>query len=108
MQGNCFQFFVEGYTNKNYDYIMECMSEDYYDHSPAARSNKDAVGILKIVAGQFSELKVDVVDIFSENGWSRQEWFMKASIRENVWESPRRERKSNLKPLKISEWKTER
>lgn len=63
------KFFVEGYTNKNYDYIMECMSEDYYDHSPAAaRSNKDAVGILKIVAGQFSELKVDVVDIFSENG----------------------------------------
>lgn len=35
---------------KNYDYIMECVSENYYDHSSAnARSNVDAVNILKIV-----------------------------------------------------------
>ena len=61
-------FFTEGYTKKNYDYIMEYVSENYYDHSPAnARSNADAVGILKIVADQFSELKAEVVDIFAEN-----------------------------------------
>lgn len=61
------RFFNEGYTNKRYDYIMECVSEDYYDHSPAnARSNEDAVGILKIVAEQFSDLKAEVVDIFAE------------------------------------------
>lgn len=61
-------FFTEGYTNKNYDYIMECVSEDYYDHSPAnARSNADAVGILKIVAEQFSELKAEIIDVFAEN-----------------------------------------
>lgn len=61
-------FFSEGYTNKNYDYIREYVSENYYDHSPAnARSNDDAVNILKIVAEQFSELKAEVVDVFSEN-----------------------------------------
>lgn len=63
------RFFIEGYTNKNYDVIMECLAEDYYDHSPAsARSNADAVGILKIVEGQFSELKVEMLDIFAEDG----------------------------------------
>lgn len=61
------KFFIEGYTNKNFEYIMECMSEDYIDHSPAgARSNADAVGILEIVAKQFSDMKVEVVDAFSE------------------------------------------
>ena len=61
-------FFREGYTNKNYDYIMEYVSEDYYDHSPAnARSNADAANFLKLVAKQFSELKAEVIDIFAEN-----------------------------------------
>ena len=61
-------FFEEGYTNKNYDYIMECVSEDYVDHSPAnAKSNIDAVGILKIVASQFSNLKAEVLCAFAEN-----------------------------------------
>lgn len=63
------KFFEEGYTNQNYDYIMTCVAEDYIDHSPAAaRSNADAVGILKIVAGQFSNLKVKVLDVFAEGG----------------------------------------
>ena len=63
------RFFIEGYANKNYDFIMNCLSEDYFDHSPAAaKSNKEAVDILKIVAKQFSELTVEMVDIFSENG----------------------------------------
>ncbi|MBQ4644896.1 MAG: ester cyclase, partial [Clostridia bacterium] len=61
------RFFDEGYTNKNYDYIMQHVSEDYYDHSPAgARSNKAAVEILKIVAQQFSNLKITVLDAFSQ------------------------------------------
>ena len=61
------RFFVEGYTNKNYDFILECVAEDYIDNSPAnARSNADAVGILKIVANQFSDLKVTVLDVFCE------------------------------------------
>ncbi len=62
-------FFIEGYTNKNFDFVMECMADDYIDNSPAsARSNKDAVNILKIVANMFGDLKVEVVDIFAENG----------------------------------------
>lgn len=63
------KFFEDGYTNQNYEYIMTCMAEDYFDHSPAsARSNADAVGILKIVAGQFSNLSVKVLDVFAEGG----------------------------------------
>lgn len=63
------RFFEEGYTNKNYDLIMECVADDYMDHSPAgARSNADAVGILKIVAQQFTDLKAEVVDAFGQEG----------------------------------------
>ncbi len=61
------RFFIEGYTNKNYDFIMECVAENYIDNSPAnARSNADAVGILKIVANQFSDLTVTLLDVFCE------------------------------------------
>lgn len=63
------RFFKEGYTNRNYGFVMDCMAEDYIDNSPAAaRSNADAVGILKIVAGQFSDLTVKVLDVFAEGG----------------------------------------
>ena len=62
------RFFEDGYTIHNYDFIMECVSEQYIDHSPAgARSNADAVNILKIVEGQFSDLKIQVLDVFCEN-----------------------------------------
>lgn len=61
-------FFMEAYVNKNYDFVMNYVTEDYIDHSPAgARSNKDAVGILKIVAEMFGHLKVEILDIFAEN-----------------------------------------
>ena len=60
-------FFEVGYTNHNYDFIMKCVAENYIDHSPAsARSNADAVGILKIVAEQFSDMTVTVLDVFVE------------------------------------------
>ena len=63
------KFFEEGYTNHNYDFVMNCVAENYIDNSPAAaRSNADAVGILKIVAGQFSDLTVKVLDVFAEGG----------------------------------------
>lgn len=61
------KFFEDGYTNQNFDFIMKCVAENYIDHSPAsARSNADAVGILKIVAEQFSNLTVKVLDVFAE------------------------------------------
>ena len=63
------KFFEDGYTNQNFDFVMTCMAENYIDHSPAAaRSNADAVGILKIVAEQFSNLTVKVLDAFAEGG----------------------------------------
>ena len=63
------RFFAEGYTAGNYGLVMEYLSEDYVDHSPAgARGNGEAVDILKIVAEQFSPLEAAVEDVFSENG----------------------------------------
>ena len=63
-----YHFFKEGYENKNYDFVMSCLSDDYIDHSPAgARGNFQAVEILKIVESQFSELSVKILDIFSDN-----------------------------------------
>lgn len=62
------RFFIEGYTNKNYDAVMELIADDYIDHSPAgARSNAQAVGILKIVAGMFADLSVQMLNVFAEN-----------------------------------------
>ena len=61
------RFFKEGYENKNYDLVMSYLSNDYMDHSPAgARGNAQAVEILKIVGSQFSELSIEILDIFSE------------------------------------------
>ena len=63
------RFFEEGYTNRNYGFVMDCMTEDYIDNSPAAaRSNADAVGILKIVAGQYAYLNETVIEAFAEGG----------------------------------------
>ncbi len=31
------RFFVEGYQNRNYDFILKCLSENYIDHSPAGQ-----------------------------------------------------------------------
>lgn len=59
------RFFEEGYNNRNYDFIMQCVADDYIDHSPAnARSNSDAVAVLKSVSEQFSGLKADIIKIF--------------------------------------------
>lgn len=64
------RFFIEGYEKHNYDFVMECVSENYIDHSPAAaRSNADAVTILKIVQSQFSDLKIRILDVFGEKGY---------------------------------------
>lgn len=61
-------FFIEGYENKNYDFVMKYVADNYIDHSPAnARSNKDAVGLLKCVAVMFDKLSIKVMDIFEEN-----------------------------------------
>lgn len=61
------RFFIEGYVNRNFDLAVDCMAEDYFDHSPAgARSNRAAGEILKIVAGQYQDMKLTILDIFSE------------------------------------------
>lgn len=63
------RFFAEGYVKKNYDFVLEHVSENYIDHSPAgARSNQDAVGILKVVSETFGDMCIAVEDIFAENG----------------------------------------
>ena len=60
-------FFKEGYEHRNYDAVMACVSGNYVDHSPAgARGNAQAVEILRIVASQFSELTVELLDVFAD------------------------------------------
>ena len=62
------KFFIEGYQNHDYDKIMSIVADNYIDNSPAAaRSNKDAIGILKIVENMFENLKVEIMDIFEED-----------------------------------------
>lgn len=61
------QFFTEGYGTKNYQAVMNLLAPDYYDHSPAAaRSNADAVGILKIVADAFEVQEIAFLDVFGD------------------------------------------
>lgn len=62
-------FFQKAYEEQDYDFVMEYFSEDYLDHSPAgAKSNKQAVEILKGAAKTFEQVKVEVLDLFEENG----------------------------------------
>ena len=57
-------FFKDGYQFLNFDNVMTYMSDDYYDHSPAhARSNIEAVNILKSVQTFFTDISVDLLDL---------------------------------------------
>ena len=61
---NLLLFFKDGYEYKNFDKVLNYMAENYYDHSPAAaRSNKDAVEILKWVPTVFSEVTIDILEL---------------------------------------------
>lgn len=63
-----YRFFKEGYESKNYELVMNYLADDYIDHSPAgAKGNAQAVEILKIVANQFSDLSIQMLDIFADN-----------------------------------------
>ena len=60
-------FFKDGYEYKNFDKVLTYMSDNYYDHSPAsARSNKDAVNILKSVTKIFTNVTVEMLDLTCE------------------------------------------
>ena len=60
-------FFKDGYEYKNFDKVKTYMTDNYYDHSPAAaRSNEDAVNILKSVCNFFSDVKVEMLDLTCE------------------------------------------
>lgn len=62
-------FFQKAYEEQDYDFVMEYFSEDYLDHSPAgAKSNKGAVEILKGAAKTFENMRVEVLDLFEEEG----------------------------------------
>lgn len=62
-------FFTEGYGNRDYEKVLQYVAENYIDHSPAgSRSNRDAVAILKIVAGEYPDMQIKMLDIFGESG----------------------------------------
>ena len=63
-----FTFFDEGYNKHNYGVIKDIVSESYVDHSPAnARSNSEAIEMLKIVERKYLNLKVTIIDLIEEN-----------------------------------------
>lgn len=60
-------FFEQGYQFHNYSRVREIVAENYSDHSPAgAKGNEEAIGILKIVEGMFSDLKLEILDMIEE------------------------------------------
>lgn len=61
-------FFIECYQKHNYQFAMEHIADNYVDHSPAnARSNKDAIGIMKVVESMFSDMKIEILDLIEED-----------------------------------------
>ena len=67
------RFFKEGYEYKNYPAVLELLAEDYLDHSPAgARSNRDAVEILKVVSGMLGDMRISLISMTC--------WFRRASF----------------------------
>lgn len=61
------RFFQAGYADHDYEKVMELVDEHYIDHSPAgARSNKEAVSILKLSSELFAEMKIEILDLFGE------------------------------------------
>lgn len=62
-------FFIKSYQNHDYSIVEDYFAEDYYDHSPAsARSNRDAIDILRAVEHMFGNMKLEILDLFEEDG----------------------------------------
>ena len=99
-----YRFFKEGYESKNYDFVMKYLADDYIDHSPAgARGNAQAVGILKTVADQFSDLSIQMLDRLADNEMAATSVFYQGYIQALVWVSLRQAKRFLLK-----HWKTSR
>ena len=82
------RFIMEGYQNKNYDFILKCLSENYIDHSPAgAKGNLEAVNILVAVSKMFGDMRVSIEDVFSENGMVATRIRYKGDL---IWDYKRR------------------
>ena len=63
------RFFIDGYVRHRFDLIMNYVAADYKDHSPAgAKSNLDAVNILNKVSRMFSDMDIELLDIFEDSG----------------------------------------
>lgn len=61
-------FFIEGYVNHNYDFLMENMADNYFDHSPcAARTSAACVEVLKNTEKAFPDMQVEVLDLIEED-----------------------------------------
>lgn len=61
-------FFLEGYVRHNYDFLMEHMAADYYDHSPcAARTNLECVNVLKGTEKTFTDMEAEILDLIEED-----------------------------------------
>lgn len=61
-------FIEEGYNDKNFSAVMQLLSADYIDHSPAGSSSPEAaVDTLKQVTAAFPDLHAEILDLVEEN-----------------------------------------
>ena len=61
-------FFEEVYNKRNFEYIFEFFSDNYYEHRiDGARTNKDAFEITKMACNIFPDLFVKIEDLIEEN-----------------------------------------
>lgn len=61
-------FFIEGYVNHNYQFLLDNMAPDYYDNSPcAARTSQACVDVLKNTEKTFTDMQVEVLDLIEED-----------------------------------------
>ena len=60
-------FFDQVYNKKNLDTVLDLFNDDYYEHrEDGARSNLDAINIIKGAFSIFPDLRCDVKDIVCE------------------------------------------
>ncbi len=63
------KFFEQAYNKQNYQYVLEHFKRDYIEHSPnGARSNQDAVHILKMAHKIFTDLTAHVDSVVADHG----------------------------------------
>lgn len=83
-------FFEWGYNQKDFAKTKKLLAKNYIDNSPAnARSDSDAINILKIVANTYPDLTVKTLELIQEDNMVAGRFLFTATINGSVkqWEA---------------------